>query len=278
MVNFESSSEINNIELASSIKSIKDIFIHTNDIIKAIEKSPDYDPIIEISVTENKSMKNSNYHEGIDNTPYKSKQNCEPKHVISGSKAVTTFLELLREGQKKARIDGIKGCGPYLKLAEHFKSSDTDIFFLNSNETSRVKYDDIDIVHLKTRNISEHLDNFDLSCCKTSMSIDGGNFWISLHCLYTMLTGNCFIPKYLESPDKFRIFYNKTNNISTKKDFELFYESKDETLDKCTKMFKRLNERIEKYRERGYTFQYVETDKALSWITSNHMEGYLGGY
>lgn len=130
----------------------------------------------------------------------------------------------------------------------------------------------MDVVHLRTKNITEHLDNFDLSCCKTSMSIDGTKFWVSLHCLYTMLTGNFFIPKYLELPHEFRKFYNKTNNISTRKDFESFYESKD--TDKCTMMFKRLNERIQKYKGRGYTFQYINTDKALLWISSNNMEIY----
>ena len=270
------SKNINKTQLSVSLNTIKDIFIYANEIIKAVEGSPDSDPICEIRVNENRSILNSNYHEGIDNTPYKSKQNCEPKHVISGSKAVTTFLELLRQGQKKAVSDGVKGCGPFLKLADYYKATDTDIFFLNSGEISRLKYGEIDIVHLKTPTITEHLEDFDLSCCKTSMSIDGKDFWISLHCLYTMLTGNCFIPKYLESPDRFRNFYNNTNNISRRKDIESFYESK--TTDKCTMMFTRISQRLQKYKERGYTFQYFETDKALSWITSNNMDSYMDGY
>ena len=243
-------------KLISSIKTINDVFVYANDIIKNVEKSTDFDPICKIEINGNNT-------------------NCEPKNVISGSKAVTTFLELLREGQKKAVTNGVRGCGPFLKLADYYKANDTDIFFLDSKEHSRLKYENIDIVHIKTPNITEHLDNFDISCCKTSMSIDGKTFWVSLHCLYTMLTGNCFIPKYLEKPESFRTFYNKPNNISTKKDFEAFYEPKDNKTDKCTMMFIRLNGRIEKYRERGYTFQYVETDKALSWLTSNHMDSYM---
>jgi len=265
-------------KLACGIKSINAIFVHANEIIKTTQYSCLYDPICEITVSENKSPKNSDFHDGVTNTPYKSKQNCEPKHVISGSKAVTTFLELLREGQKKALANGVKGCGPFLKLAEHFKANDTDIFFLNSKEVSRVKYENVDIVHLKTPNITRHLDNFDLSCCKTSMNVEGTTFWVSLHCLYTMLTGQCFIPRYLETPNEFRTVYNKAHNKSIKKDFEDFYNSKDKTTDKCNTMYSRIQLRVEKYKERGYTFHYVKTDKPLSCITSNHMSGYIGGY
>jgi len=261
----ELSEVFNKNKLVSSIKTINDVLFHANEIVKNVQLSCEYDPICEITVINEKAS----------TVPYKSKQTGEPKHVISGSKAVTTFLELLRDGQKKALVDGVKGCGPFLKLAEHFKPGDIDIFFLDSKEVSRIKYENVDVVHIKTQTITEHLDNFDLSCCKTSMNLEGTKFWISLHCLYTMLTGSCFIPKYLQSREKFRDVYFKANNISTKRDFETFYESKDQTTDKCTMMFKRINERIQKYKDRGYTFQYIETDKALSWLTSNNMNNYM---
>jgi hypothetical protein len=93
-----------------------------------------------------------------------------------------------------------------------------------------------------------------------------------------MLTGQCFIPKYLETPNEFRTVYNKAHNKSDKKDFEDFYDIKEKTTDKCTTMYARIQLRIEKYKERGYSFQYVKTDKALSCISSNHMSSYIGGY
>lgn len=247
-------------QLASSIKTINDILFHANEIVKSVQTCCDVDPICEIAVKASNSS-----------VPFKSQQKGEPKHVISGSKAVTTFLELLREGQKKALTDGVKGCGPFLKLADHFKASDTDIFFLDSKEVSRVKYENVDVVHLKTATITEHLDNFDLSCCKTSMNLEGTKFWVSLHCLYTMLTSHCFIPKYLESLEKFKIVYVKENGK-----YSHYINNHKNT--KCDVMYSRFQLRIEKYTERGYTFQYVETNKALSCISSNHMSSYMGGY
>lgn len=93
-----------------------------------------------------------------------------------------------------------------------------------------------------------------------------------------MLTGHCFIPKYLETPNEFRVVYNKAHNKSVKKDFEDFYNSKDKTTDKCTTMYSKIQLRIEKYKERGYTVHYVKTDKPLSCITSKDMSNYAGGY
>jgi len=254
------------VDFASSIKTIGSIITYANDIIEFVEKFHDIDPICKISIKDPQ----------ITFSSCKSTQTAEPKHVISGSKAVTTFLELLREAQKTALKNGVKGCGPFLKLAEHFKANDTDVFFLDSKEISRLKYDNVDIVHIKVPTITEHLNNFDLSCCKTSMNIEGTTFWVSLHCIYTMLTGNCFIPKYLESPDKFRKVYNKENNITPKEIFKLIPENSK--LDKCDTMFVRIGNRIKKYKDRGYTFQYIETEVPLSCISSNHMSSYVGGY
>ena len=250
-----------NIELASSIKTISDVFINANKVIKSIQKSYDIDPICEIYVSDTTTV----------NRKEVKLPEVQQKTIISGSKAVTTFLELLREGQKKALIDGVKGCGPFLKLTDYYKANDTDIFFLDNKEVSRVKYENVDIIHLKIKNITEHLDNFDLACCKTSMNLEKTKFWVSLHCLYTMLTGNCFIPKYLGTLNEFRVVYNKSN----RKQYDYVSSNKN---NKCEVMYSRTQLRIEKYTERGYKFQYVETDKVLSCITSNHMSGYLGGY
>lgn len=262
-------------QLVSTIKSINDIFVNANEIIKSVQLSQDNDPICEISISENKSETMS-LNEFMGKSPSNSSKvvrmlGLEPKNVISGSKAVTTFLELLREGQKKALVDGVKGCGAFLKLADHFKANDTDIFFLDSKEVSRVKYENVDIVHLKTPNITEHLDNFDLACCRTSMNLEGTKFWVSLHCLYTMLTGHCFIPKYLQSLEKFKVVYMKANGK-----YSGYVSSHKNT--KCEVMFTRIQLRIEKYTDRGYKFQYAETDKVLSCISSNHMRNYIGGY
>jgi hypothetical protein len=256
----ELSEIINKTQLASSIKTINDIFVNSNEIIKSVQLSHEYDPICVITI----DLYESYFHKDLN-----SHKDIEPKNVISGSKAVTAFLELLRAGQKKAKTNDVKGCGPFLKLAEHYKSNDVDVFFLDSKEVSRIKYENVDIIHLKIPNITQHLDNFDLACCRTSMNLESTKFWISLNCLYTMLTGHCFIPKYLESLENFKVVYMKANKI---------YDYNKKNTDRCKVVFTRTQLRIEKYTERGYTFQYVETDKVLSFISSNHMNSYLSGY
>jgi len=232
------------------IKNIDDIFIHANDIIFNIERYHDF--IYKFTINTNKNC-----------------NDIEPKEIISGSKAIVTFLQLLKIAQKKSFDNKIKGCGPFLKLVNNFVPNDVDIVFLDSKESNRTKYNNIDIIHKKVDNISDHIDDIDLDCCKISMSIDENVFWLSLGCLYTMLTSNCFIPDYLESPDKFRSIYNKINNISIKKNFDIFYQSKNNGIDKCTTTYIKINERIKKYKERGYTFQFIETNKPLSCMYNN---------
>jgi hypothetical protein len=192
------------------------------------------------------------------------------KNVIAGSKAVATLLELLRTEQKKAIVDGVKGCGPYLKLAEHFKPDDTDIFFLDCKEISRLKYENVDIIHLKVSTVTDLLNTFDLNCCKTAMNMDKTIFWVSYQCLYTMLTGNCFLPKYLTSRELFQKIYTKSRRIYGT-GFILFEQ-------KCNATYLRYETRIGKYKDRGYTFQYIDTDKILPCILSNHMSAYNGEY
>ena len=89
-------------QLVSTIKSINDIFVNANEIIKSVQLSQDNDPICEISISENKS-ETMNLNEFMGKSPSNSSKvvrmlEIEPKNVISGSKAVTTFLELLTEG------------------------------------------------------------------------------------------------------------------------------------------------------------------------------------
>lgn len=157
------------------------IIENANKIIKYAQQSFDDDQVVKVSLISSLT---------------------DPDHVIAGSKAVSTFLGLLHEAQKRALENEIKGCGPYLKLKHEFKADDTDIFFLSHNQHSRVKYDNVDIVHTTFTSIKELLDNFDLPCCKTAMNMDGNVFWISLQCISSMLTGTMLIPKYFKKYDE----------------------------------------------------------------------------
>lgn len=199
-------------------------------------------------------------------------QKCEdteqPKSCVAGSKAVAKLAALLREEQKSALINQVKGCGPYLKLISNFEPTDTDVFFLNSETDNRVKYEDVDIIHLKATSVESLLLNFDLPNCRAAYYSDCGTttFYVSLHCLYSMLTGCYYLPSYLLDKNDFNNVYKKNCTDCIDISSHLFKSKED-------KLFDRLQMRIEKYRERGYTCKYTTTSVVLPWIKNRFFYG-----
>lgn len=222
------------------INCVEDVILHANDIIQNIGPNWTNDQVIIL----NASDANIGFVQ---------------KSCVAGSKAVVLLSEMLRVTQKKILDDGnhLNRCGPYLKLIDHFKSNDTDVFFLDSEKDDRVSYDNVDIIHLKTKTIDSLLLNFDLPNCRAAYcKIQNKTvFFVSLHCLYSMLTGCYFLPTYLKDRDEFVDIVKKhRNGVNThNKHIE-------------NKLFNRLHQRIQKYKDRGYTCRYVKTDHVQPWI------------
>lgn len=185
----------------------------------------------------------------------------QPKSCVAGSKAVCKLIELLHEEQKSSLINQVKGCGPYLKLIKNFEPTDINVFFLNSEVEDKVKYDGVDIIHLKATTVESLLLNFDLPNCRAAYYCDGENtiFYVSLHCIYSILTGHYYLPLYLQEKGEFSKIYK--NNF-----FECMEASSLLINTKGDKLFNKLQSRIEKYKERGYTCRYIKTDIILPWI------------
>lgn len=142
-------------------------------------------------------------------------------------------------------------------LGKDIVYDDVDIFFLNSPKQSRTKCDNVDIVHLETKTPEKLLMDFDLPCCRAAYN--GSTFWVSVQCLYSILTGKYHQPKYLECIDTFKAVINK-NRSSDLVETEEFY-------------FQRLQERTAKYQQRGFTCIYRETTHILLWITKRFHYG-----
>ena len=185
----------------------------------------------------------------------------QPKSCVAGSRAVVKLIELLHEEQKLSLINQVKGCGPHLKFIELFEPTDTNVFFLNSETEDRVKYDDVDIFHTKTTSIESLLLSFDLPNCRAAYYSHCENtvFYVSLHCIYSILTGYYHLPLYLQDKNDFNSAYKK--NYTESMDI-----SSVPLKTKADKLFNKLQCRIEKYKDRGYTCKYIKTDLLLPWI------------
>lgn len=229
------------------IKTVDDVIKFANDIIQKVEDKFTEDEVIVL---------NTNKMPTIDIFTQNS--------CVAGSKAVTLLTEELRTAQKIAFENAVTGCGPHLKLVEHFKSTDTDIFFLNSEKEDRVQYGNIDIIHLKAKTIDTLLLNFDLPNCRAAYIHyeDKIVYYVSLHCLYSMLTGCYFLPTYFRDRSEFFRLYEA--NIKNKC---IDYEHVE------NKLFNRLRSRIEKYEERGYTCRYVKTNHIEPWMINGFLYG-----
>ena len=234
--------------MSNNLENICDIIILAGKIIDTVEADEFNDKIFVLN------RKSSNTE--------------QPKSCIAGSKAVAKLLELLHEEQKRSLTNQVKGCGPHLKLIESFDPTDTDVFFLNSEIEDRVKYDNVDIVHLKATSIESLLLNFDLPNCRAAYYSDCENivFYVSLHCIYSILTGYYHLPSYLQDKNNFNDVYKKNYN-------EGMDVSSIPLKTKGDKLFNRLQYRIEKYKDRGYTCKYVKTDLILPWIKNGFFYG-----
>lgn len=214
-----------------AIKTLKGIIENADLIIKSAEISPIFDPMFKIFINENEDEHNV---------------------VMMGNGITKSFLKLLKLEQQKTN----KGCGKYLKLAPDIESDDIDLYFLKPENLMDISTNNIkNIIHTKSSITDLVIDRF-LPCDRIASNSKKDIFHVSLQCLYSLLTGNCFIPQYLHSIDNFitHIYNDKYIN--------------DKTKNNCHNMFDNFNSSIKIYEKYGYTFQYINTKTVLSCILS----------
>jgi len=136
-----------------------------------------------------------------------------------------------------------------------FKPGDTDIFFINSSEHYRFQTGNIDFVYTKIDSVENLLLNFDLPCCRAGFNHEEA-FYISAHCLYSILTGSYFLPVFLDDKKAFKAIM-KENGVD---DGNNWHSS--------SYLFERLHTRIATYQSRGFVCLYQQTTTIPSWILS----------
>jgi hypothetical protein len=138
-----------------------------------------------------------------------------PRDIIyvAGSKALVTF----REQASKMMIGGRynfdeersiafgesfnKGRIKQIKQFNEFKAQDTDLFILKSNVESRMTICDVDVITSKATSISDLLENnFDLPPCQIAIDYKG-DFIMTAHCLYSLISFNYFMHPKLSCLD-----------------------------------------------------------------------------
>lgn len=213
------------------IKTVDDVLNHANQIIEKVENDP-----------MNYQMVTLNSPSGID---------VKIKNCIGGSSAIKKLAELLIDAQKDAYN---RGSGVYLPIINNIEPNDTDVFILGSNERSRTKYSDVDIVHKTEKTAEKLLEWMDLPMCQVVYTNIQNQtvFFASYHCLYSLLTGHFFLPKYV-----------KNNKIFSQRHASI-----------VDKVFDSFQQRVEKYQERGYICRYVYTDEDLPWIKNSSSSSY----
>lgn len=140
-----------------------------------------------------------------------------------------------------------------------YQPNDTDIFMLNSPIKQRFDSGNVDVVFVEDKTIDDLLLNFDLPCCRVATN-GAGDYWISIQCIYSLLTGIYFIPTYLAN-------YNKFKELIFKYPGDLVGVPAESIDKRSNYLFNRLKDRLFKYSQRGFTHMFYETDVVLPWIT-----------
>lgn len=142
------------------------------------------------------------------------------------------------------------------------EESDTDIFFMGASVPSRLVLPGIDMVHSRAKTVDELLLNFDLPCCRAAFDSQG-TIYVSAQCLNALLTGKYYLPAYVKNEqgmNKMLRQYRNDDPMETPEEF----------------LFKRLQERIQKYQDRGFDPIFVETQEVLPWIENRFHYGEWG--
>lgn len=216
----------------SLIKTVKDIIENVDLIIKSAEISLIFDPVLKISLNED-----------VNNTDV----------IMMGSGIIRNFLKLLNLEQQN---NYHKGCGKYLKLAPDIEFDDIDFYLLKPVNLLDICDNVKNIIHTKKSINNLVIDRY-LPCDRIASNVKKDVFYISLQCLYSLLTGNCYIPQYLQNIDDFILVIHGNKYINEK------------TKNNSISVFDNFNSFIKIYEKYGYNFSYVEVKTILPGILSN---------
>jgi hypothetical protein len=198
-------------------------------------------------------------------------------YYTAGSSAAQYFVDKYNEFSNKHFEKMINDLISYTDTPEDIKKvnknliklsftpEDTDIFHLKNNFIGRKKVGNVDHVYVEDQSPSELIYKFDIPCCRVAYDING-NIWITAQCINSIFNGVYYMPNYTKDITKFKDII--TANFKVYKHFSRYLPTKDvhKINDAISANFRKLNERIEKYRLRGYNAVYIETQKPILWF------------
>lgn len=151
------------------------------------------------------------------------------------------------------------------KVSPSFTPNDTDLFLLNRPEGGRHKnfLAHIDIVHMTEKSVEELLMNFDLPICRVAMDAEY-NIWVSAQALNAIMTGEYYLPTYFDNIDMFNDLLRKYQWSQTTLKTPGFPTKMILPAEKM--LFERLQGRIKKYADRGFSACYINTERVMPWI------------
>lgn len=143
-----------------------------------------------------------------------------------------------------------------------WKPSDHDVFLLNSTENGRYNVGGygLDMVHSTDTNPIDLISNFDLPCCRVAFDFNF-TFYVSIQALAAIISKQMYLPEYFKSKCAFKNMW--MTNSTIKEDLPVVKRLVDFKYDY---IYNRLQERIIKYRSRGFSPNYYKTSYVLPWI------------
>lgn len=175
-----------------------------------------------------------------------------PGVVIGGSSALALVSTLL-----------FNHCLPKPPNQVSWSANDCDIFLLNQTmndkDPNKRRIPPVEFIAVPCKTVDELLVSFDLPCCRvaTNTGTFVGDWWISLHAMYAIITGNYPIPLYLQSQDAFT---QKLKTLATES------QASHLLLDSIRDVWTRFQERLDKYETRGMKPIWVDTNAPTSWM------------
>jgi hypothetical protein len=171
------------------------------------------------------------------------------KYVVAGSKALTNLIEYLKNKPSYRKITTVK--------FPDFKSTDTDIFYMGEPKDRCDKVDSVgvDIVYSIKKTVSELLLAFDLPCCRVAQDRHG-NFYFTAKSFEAIFTGRVVMPGYTNPINAAKLANKYIEQAKVKRGYA----------DYCAN---RVHQRIQKYTERGFKFEYLDTEEPMEFLTRN---------
>lgn len=197
------------------ITNLSNLITYHDELIRLAERNPDRDQVFHLWLGHRTHIVNSDVY-------------------ITGSSALYNFAKLL-----SAKIE---------LHPMNFTPKDVDLMVL-TGDRKIFKHATFDLVHRNEKTPAELILNLDLPCTRIAFGLNN-DVYISLHCIYALFTGICFVPKVISDESSWIHFTTKYLSAS---------------ISSAKYTYRREQDRIQKYQERGFQMKFIDSLN-FQWI------------